>query len=120
MFVSWINHRNRNVLYLDLRNANDADVLKGLEEMGEALSGLNEKVPLLANVTGTPLSNEGMEELKQITKEVVVYKTSKTAIVGVSQIQSVLVKTYNFLMQRDLHVFSSEKEALEWLCSDDG
>ncbi|MBN2415537.1 hypothetical protein JXO52_06830 [bacterium] len=115
MVLQFREYRGRKMIYLDCRGLDDHDLIHILEEAAEVMRPMNEKVPVLANVTDVALSSEFMEKMKSLTRDVFVDKVENTAIVGVDGLKNVLLKTYNFLLNRDLRTFPAEEEALEWL-----
>jgi len=115
MFLQWEKFRDMDYIYLDCRPLKEDEMITILEEAADEMKKNKEKVVVLANVTGSVITPEFMERFKSLTAEVYREYVQRTAIVGVDGMKNVIVKTYNFLMKRDVHTFSSEEEALQYL-----
>ena len=115
MLVKWKEHAGRKVMYLDCRGLEVEQMEQILDDAASEMKRLQEKIPVLANVEGAFLSPEFMDRMKKHTRETYVHYSAGTAIVGVEGLKSAILKTYNFLMGRDIHNFQTEDEALEWL-----
>lgn len=115
MLAQWKQYKDIDYIYLDCRNLKEEEMITLLEDAAEIMKPRKDKVVVLANVTGAVIYPDFMERFKALTVEVYKEKVARTAIVGVDGIKTVIIKTYNFLMGRDVRTFSSEEEALNYL-----
>ncbi|MBN2415538.1 hypothetical protein JXO52_06835 [bacterium] len=117
MLAKWKQYQDMDYIYLDCRGLKETEMITILEDAAEIMKPKSEQVFVLANVTGAVIAPEFMERFKALTAEVYKEKVARTAIVGVDGMKSVIIKTYNFIMGRDVHTFASEEEALAYLYS---
>ena len=119
MEVKFIEHKGNKILYVDYRGAkNDSDLFKVLEKDVEIEKTLTEKSLLLANFENTFLSYRYMEEVKKSGKEIRRKIMKKTALVGITGLKVIMLKSYiQFTGQKNMKTFRTEEEALEWLIS---
>jgi hypothetical protein len=118
MGYSWKTYNGTRIFCCDYSGLNTEEMLKLLYETCEILKNSSEKVPLLTSFENTTGTTEFMNEVKRLGKEVIADKTTKTALIGITGIKSVLVQGYTFFTgEKKLKTFPTEKEALDWLVS---
>jgi hypothetical protein len=118
MGYSWKTYSGGRVFYCDYSGLKTDEMIKFLHETCEILKKSTEKVPLLVNFENTTGTTEFMNEVKRLGKEVISVKTTKTALLGITGVKSVLVQGYAFFTgEKKLKTFQTEKEAMDWLVS---
>jgi len=87
-----------------------------LEDEVEIERGVDKPIPVLINIEGIYINIDYMSRVKQYGKEIRNEKVTKTAMLGVSNIQKALVTGYSMFTGNDnIKVFPNEEEALDWL-----
>jgi dihydroxyacetone kinase len=116
MDVKWIDHKGKNILYIDYRGViEQSDSIKLLRKAIEIEKNSNGNLLILQNFEGTFANNEYMTEVKKLGKEVK-DKVLKNAIVGISGIKKILFSAYVSISgERNIKTFESEEEGKEWL-----
>ncbi|MFN8672327.1 MAG: hypothetical protein U0457_09670 [Candidatus Sericytochromatia bacterium] len=117
MPISWIEYKNKKIVYSDYRNQKGEEAIKTLYEERDFFLKLKDgdKVLVLSDFRGAYGSNEFMEISKKLGKEVFAPKTIKSAILGIEGVKKVLLKAYVFFTGENLKPFDSEELAKEWL-----
>ena len=114
----WVSHNGKKILYVDYRGLKTAEeMIDTLDESVREELASPTRVFVLANFEGSFGSNKYMERVKQSGKEIGVQKVQKTALVGVTGMKEILLNAYlRFTAEKNMHVFDTEAEALDWLC----
>jgi len=117
--IRYITHRGQRVLLADVTNCTIAEMMSlgrlvptyvANEPAGSAL--------LLADFTGSRFDKAALETLKQAT----VYDRphlKRSAWVGLEGMPKVFYENLKSFSQRDLPVFTTREEALEWLVAEE-
>lgn len=113
MSVSWVQHKGKQILYVDFRGLRDQSVVETIEEEARQIAASPNKVLVLANVEGASIAS--MEKLKQIGKEGVAPKIARSALVGVTGLKEILLRGYNTFTGSSARSFPNEAAALDWL-----
>ncbi len=113
MGVEWIEHKGKRILRVDLRGLREEEVIKTVELEAQMVSESPAEVLILANVEGASIST--LTQLKQLGRAQIGPKTLKSAVVGITNLKSFLLRTYNRFSERDTAPFNTESEALDWL-----
>lgn len=114
MQVSWKEHLGRKYLYCDLSNSNAAESIKLADEIITQLGTSDEQVLFLANVENAVISTEFMEKAK-VNGKLFQHKIIKSAVVGISGLKKILIKSYIAFTGSRFALFNSEEEALKYL-----
>jgi len=119
MEVRMIEFKGKKILYVDYRGAvNEDDMLANLKKEIEIERTLKEKTLLLSNFQDTYVSPNYMNEVNKTGKEIRTKIISKTALVGIQGVKSILLRSYiTFTGQKDMKTFDTEELAKEWLIS---
>lgn len=113
--MSWITHQTKPILYIDLRNKSEDEIIRFANEAKDLLISTKKADNLrLINVEGAFGNKVIMDELKRVGTLTKPYWT-KTAIVGVSGMKSILLKAYNAIVKGNTKSFDMEYDAKEWL-----
>ncbi|HEV2987670.1 MAG TPA: hypothetical protein VG759_04465 [Candidatus Angelobacter sp.] len=116
--VQLIEHRGKQILFVDYVNC-DATTLKELILEGHrALSRMPLKSALTLNdVTGTYFDQESVRLLKETVVKNDPY-VKRGAVIGISGLQSLIYSAVQAFSHRKIPHFSSKEEALDWLVQD--
>ena len=116
MPVSYINHQNRKILYVNLEGLKDKEVVMDhLDQMADAYRQSLEKIYLLLDVRGTYTDPEVMDKLKNYGKSVFNGKSEKRAILGVDGLKKLLLKGYSMFTGTKVEVFDTVDQAKNYL-----
>ena len=114
-----IQHRGKTVIvqnYTGLAGQAYVDAVESNGKAGKTLD-ISEK-RILVDVTDSVVDKDVMKAFKSVSKTAS-SKISKTAVVGVSGIQKILLRTVAAFAQLQINTFENRDEALEWLAGDD-
>ena len=117
--IRFIEHRGKNVLLIDVSNLTPEE----LSSMGRLVPSYlatqaKGSVLLLADFTGSKFDRASLEVLKQAT----VFDRphlKKSAWVGAEALPKVFHDNIKAFSQRDLPMFKTREEALDWLVKDE-
>lgn len=115
MSVRWIEHKGQPILYVDFRNKADSELSAVLAVQIAEVVKASRPVRILTNVEGTALSQEFMDEAKQIAKAVLKPRTERSAVVGVEGVKSSLLRAFNSFVGSKMRPCTTEAEALDFL-----
>lgn len=118
MPVKYIQHKGKTILYVDYSNQIGEQGIVTLNEQAKVMSTWTEKGLVLDNFANSKASSEFMAHAKKLGKEVFAPKALKTAAIGLTGLQMILVQAYNTFSKDKLVPFNSEEEAKEWLVKD--
>ncbi len=118
MPVTTILHKGKRVVYIDYSNLKtEEEAMKTLYEVRDYLVNSPTKVLKLNNVTNAFASTQFMNETKKLSKEILDEKTEKGAIIGISRIQKILLRSVNIFLKEKLKPFDTMEEALDYLAA---
>jgi hypothetical protein len=117
MEVEWIEHKGKKVLFSNYEGCKTSkEMIAVLYKEAEMLKQQQGKTLVMANYEKSFGSNEYMEVLKEISKEVLKDRIEKTATLGISGAKEALFKGYIFFTgQKNVKLFYDKEEALDWL-----
>jgi hypothetical protein len=121
MPIKYIQHKGKTILYIDYSNltgekAKDAIAL--LDEAAKEMRTWTQKGLVLSNFRNTKANTEFMSYAKKLGKEVFAEKLRKSACIGITGVQSILLQAYNAFTEDKIAPFATEEEAKEWLIKD--
>jgi hypothetical protein len=120
MPASWIEYKEKKILYVDFRDIKDQKKLVETLYDGEKLLRASVlKVPILADYRSAIVGREFMGAVKKLGKEVIKDKSKKLAILGVTDIKKLLLQGYNRFTGDNLIPFNDEISAKEYLIKED-
>jgi hypothetical protein len=116
--VRFITHRGKRVLSIDYSHCNVAQ-LKAIAEEGHRMISreLLNSVRTLNDVTGTSFDHESVEALKSKVAANTPY-VRRAAVVGISGLQRLIYEAVKLFTRRNIPLFSTREEALDWLVQD--
>ena len=118
MPVKYIEYKGKTILYVDFSNQIGEQGIVTLNEQAKAMESWTQKGLILDNFQNSKGSAEFMAHAKKLGKEIFAPKSYKTAAVGLTGLQMILLQAYNTFAKDKLVPFDSEEEAKEWLVKD--
>jgi hypothetical protein len=116
--VQFILHRGKRVLWINYSHC-DVGQLKAVAEEGHRMISrerLN-SVLTLNDVTGTSFDHESVEALKSKVAANAPY-VRRAAVIGISGLQRLIYEAVKLFTRRNIPLFSTREEALDWLIQD--
>jgi len=118
MSYQMIDYKDKKILHIDFTHCESPEeMLSMLREMDELDKSYPWKNLTLINLTGQLLSMKFISEAIRLEREIFGENTEKAAIIGVCDIQKVLIDMYNNDSKAPLRYFKHKKEAIEYLAS---
>lgn len=119
MEIKWIEYKGKNILLCDYRGAkSDKDMIDHINQFADMLRQQTGRTLSLSNYENTVISTAFMVEAKKLGTEVGLVKMGKSALLGVTGLKKIMLKSYNTITgQKDNRMFETEEEAKEWLVS---
>jgi len=115
MPISWLNYKEKKILFIDLKGLEKEEMLTIVEEQKKIINESPEPVLLLNDFNGTFASEEYMNRAKKYGKEQK-NKIKKTALLGIQGIKKFLVQVYiKFSGNVNTKLCNSIEEAKEYL-----
>lgn len=117
MPVSTINHQGKTILYIDYTPYKNKDeMIANLHKVADYYKKAILPVSSLTDVTGAYLSNEFIDEMKSLTREVFQEKSNKAAVIGITGIKKILLDAFNMITKNGgIKAFNTKEEALSYL-----
>lgn len=118
MSVKKINHRGKVVYYADYRGLKTSEEqIQTLEELILMTRTSAGDDLILSNYEGISIASEYMNRIKKAGKENQ-SRMKRQAVIGISGMKTILLDGYIlFTGAKDLKIFNTEAEALDWLVS---
>ena len=118
MGVSFEEHAGNRILVADYRGiVSPEEMVEVLHEYTDILRESSERIDCLELYEGSFGTAEFVSEGNRLGKEVHVHKIGLNALVGVTGIKKVLLRTYlKFSGQKNVRTFDTKDEAVQWLC----
>jgi len=118
--VHFIQHKNRQILYIDYSNlAKPAEVLPVIATLFDLVKTLKSKQLFLSNATNGSADKDTMAALKEVAKYCNDNKlVEKECIVGVTGIKKVLLTAVNAFARSNIVMFNTMDEAKDWLVTE--
>ena len=117
MPVKYIQYKGKTILYCDFRNQMGDEGIATLEDEAKAIKTWTQKGLVLSDFRNSKGSTEFMAHAKKLGKEVFAEKVLKSACIGITGVQSILLQAYNSFTKDKIVPFATE-EAKEWLIKD--
>ena len=118
MNISYINHKNKRIIYVDYRGCKcEDDLLLVINKLKEHYERTTENHILLNDFTGAFGTRNFMKHANKLGTEIFDARTTKTAALGIEGLRLVLLTAYNKVVKNKIMHFNSKEEALEYLVS---
>lgn len=116
--VQFITHLGKRVLSINYAQC-DVESMKAVSEEGHRIISRepHNSVLTLNDVTGASFDRESVEVLKSKVAANAPY-VKKAAIIGVNGLQRLIYEAVKHFTKRNIPLFSSREEALDWLVKD--
>jgi len=118
MPVRYIQYKGKTILYVDYSNTTGDKAITTLHEEEKEVRSWKEPGLVLNDFRNSKATSEFMTEAKKLGKEIFSAMEKKTAAIGITGIQSVLLQAYNTFSKDKMVPFATEEEAKEWLIKD--
>ena len=114
--TSWIEHKGKEILYVDYSGLYDDDLVNATHEVNDFLTKLGKlEIPILVDVRNS-YANEKMT-VDSLKKKAITAKqySKKTAVIGVTKTQEVILTVVNMFSGLGVKPFDNLEEAKDWL-----
>jgi hypothetical protein len=118
MSVKYIQYKGKTILYVDYSNTTGDQAITTLHAEEKEVRSWKEPGLVLNDFRNSKATSEFMAEAKKLGKELFSKMEKKTAAIGITGIQSILLKAYNTFASDKIVPFETEEEAKEWLIKD--
>ena len=113
----FITYKGKEILYADYSGCKSMDeMMTVLESSSQVLINHPDKLLILINYEGAYASMDYMKRAKRMSAETH-HKVAKRAIIGMTEIQAILLKTFNRFAKDKAYAFKTKEQALEFLIS---
>jgi hypothetical protein len=113
--LRFIKHNDKDILFVDLSQASKQDLLILLPRIKAVVTEQpRDSVLILADLSGAQID----KDVATRVKEVLVFDrpyVKKAAWVGAEELPNVFYENFKTFSRRDLPLFKTQSEALEWL-----
>jgi hypothetical protein len=114
----WLNHKGKQILVNDYSGMNTSDltflIMENKRRYGKEIKS---SILLLVDVTGSPFDSAVISAMQDIAKDIKP-KIKKSAVIGVTGLKAVVLKTINRFSSLGIVPFNTQEEALESLIKD--
>lgn len=118
MPVSFITYKDKEILYVDLRESkSEKRSLELLEETVKIYQDSPGDLLVLTNADGAFINPKVMEETKKYAKELFSKKAKKRAMIGIKGLKKLAFNGYAKISGNNIRLFTTEDEAKEYLVS---
>ena len=118
MPVKYIQYKGKTILYVDYRNMTEAEGIATLHEEAKEVRTWTQPGLVLNDFRNSKATSDFMAEAKKLGKEIFSAMEKKTAAIGITGIQNILLHAYNAFAKDKVVPFATEEEAKEWLIKD--
>jgi hypothetical protein len=114
--VEFIVHKGVRILDLDLRGSKDINQSIAAFQLAQKLATQEplKSLHLLTDVTDAHYTSEGVAVMKEFSKATTPHMKASAAV-GVSGLKKIIVQSLMKLAGRDIKLFDTREEALDWL-----
>lgn len=113
--IKWITHNGKEILYNNRQGYNEDEIIESVMAARDIIMNSGKKdILYLVNSTDNYIVKKVKDTIKQVGKELDPY-IKKTAVIGLTVPQQLLINLFNSITSLNIKVFSSLHEAKEWL-----
>jgi len=113
--VQKIFHKGKAIVLVDVSNCKPEETIPLMEQAEKLIASFPPKQALiLTDVVGAQYNKSVADRMKEFSKHNTPYVLASAAV-GAAGVQLVLLQTLIFLTRREIKLFSTRAEALEWL-----
>jgi hypothetical protein len=118
MALSYINHKNKQVLFIEYHDCKKVDdYLRLLDDIKEEFLKTKGVWLTLHDFSNGFGNNEFMKKANQYAKEYFNTRPAKNAAIGVTGLKRILMQGYNLIVKDKIVPFNTKEEALDYLVS---
>jgi hypothetical protein len=122
MRMKYIKYKGKTILYVDYSNmtgeqTNEAMAL--LDDEAKEMRTWTQRGLVLSDFRNSKANTEFIAYGKKLGKEVFAEKVQKSAAIGITGVQNILLQAYNAFTKDKIVPFATEEEAKEWLIKDE-
>ena len=115
-FISFISHNGKSILYVDYSQCKDKwEMIQLLEATVPHYRNAIGKVLTLSDYNNVTGSQEFMNVVKQLGKELFDAKTEKGAVLGITGLKKIFLQGYNLIAKQKIMAFDTKEQALKYL-----
>ncbi|MDB4835391.1 hypothetical protein OAH12_02270 [Cyclobacteriaceae bacterium] len=115
MPIKWIEHKGKQILYVDYRMLSPKKTMELIYEAAEISRKSEGGVLVVSNFEKVAITCQIMEEAKVLGKEVFKDKTAKSAVLGVTGMKRILLSIYCQFTKDKVVAFGSLEKAVDYL-----
>ncbi|MCP4653076.1 MAG: hypothetical protein GY858_06820 [Candidatus Omnitrophica bacterium] len=113
--VRFITHKGEEILYVDWSDSNSEEVLSLIKEARALIDArLKGSILTLTNVTNVNLDPDAIRAVQLFTRDNKDY-VAAAALVGITEIQKIILEGVAKFSERNFKVFKALDEAKDWL-----
>ena len=112
--IQKIQYKGKEILYVNYSGLREKEMIQLLNKVEGIILADNRPHLQLVNITDSFATSGYMAAVKEFGANTQ-HLTHKAAIIGISGVKGLLLKSYNFVSGSKLIAFSTEKEAKEYL-----
>lgn len=117
--IELIKHKGKIVIFCDYTHCkNNEESIKMLHTCSAYFQEISEPLLVISDITNVLGSKEFMNEAKKLKHEVFDKRIKKGALLGVTGMKKVLLKSYNIFSKHKREAFDTKEEALDYLVKD--
>ncbi len=116
--VKTLNHMGKKIIFTDFTTCKSQKQIWSM--MNEAKSILlthPEIQSSVSDVSGVPIGSEVLREWKKMTKEVLNKRLTKTAVIGMHGLKTILFHSIASITTNEIKTFNTKEESLSWLAN---
>jgi hypothetical protein len=121
MRLKYIQYKGKRILCVDYSNMTGdqtKEAIALLDEEAKEMRTWTQKGLVLSDFRNSKANAEFISYGKKLGKEVFAEKVKKSAAIGITGVQSILLQAYNAFTKDKIVPFATEEEAKEWLIKD--
>lgn len=116
MSVSYIKHKGRDILYVDLTESkSEKRSLELLEETKDAYLAATNKIRVLVNTEGAYVNSVISSKMKEYGKKYFNDRAEKRAFVGITGLKKLILKAYVGIVGGNIELFNDVEAAKDYL-----
>ncbi len=116
--IKIIEHKDQEIMYVDYRGFKTQDELVALiDKVALELENRSNKIHVITNFEGVKVGSEYMTRAKELGNTVFAEKMNKSALLGITGLKKILLKSYNMFSKNQQHPFDTLEEAKDFVVS---
>jgi hypothetical protein len=119
--LKYLLYKGKGILYVDYSNMTGEqtkEAMSLLDDEANEMRTWTQRGLVLSDFRNSKANSEFIAHGKKLGKEVFADKVQKSACIGITGVQSILLQAYNAFTKDKIIPFDTEEEAKEWLIED--